>query len=105
MVSGMTVRNQRTERKVNRAPAGSDPLPAPAGSPAAAAPAADFDRTLAFHGLGALTRAKPATLQVNVGKHCNQACHHCHVDAGPARTERMERATAERVLELLAQSL
>ena len=28
-------------------------------------------------------------LQVNVGKRCNQACHHCHVDAGPDRTEVM----------------
>jgi radical SAM/Cys-rich protein len=65
---------------------------------------ASFDQTLDRYGLGALTRAKATTLQVNVGKHCNQACHHCHVDAGPARTERMERATAERVLELLARS-
>jgi radical SAM/Cys-rich protein len=65
---------------------------------------AGFDRALSRHGLASLTRAKPATLQVNVGKLCNQACHHCHVDAGPARIERMERATAERVLELLAQS-
>ena len=68
------------------------------------APVASFDRVLSRHGLGSLTRAKPTTLQVNVGKLCNQACHHCHVDAGPARTERMERATAERVLELLAHS-
>jgi radical SAM/Cys-rich protein len=66
--------------------------------------AANFDETLRRHGLGALTRAKAITLQVNVGKLCNQACHHCHVDAGPARTERMERATAERVLEVLAHS-
>jgi len=89
----------------NRAAAGRVPLVAPAGSPAAAAASvADFDRTLVRYGLGALTRAKPVTLQVNVGKQCNQACHHCHVDAGPARTERMERATAERVLELLAGS-
>jgi radical SAM/Cys-rich protein len=43
-------------------------------------------------------------LQVNVGKLCNQACHHCHVDAGPKRTEVMTRATAERVLELLTNS-
>jgi radical SAM/Cys-rich protein len=68
------------------------------------ASAANFDRMLTRHGLGSLTRAKAATLQVNVGKLCNQACHHCHVDAGPARTERMVRATAERVLELLAHS-
>jgi radical SAM/Cys-rich protein len=70
----------------------------------APASATNFDRMLRRHGLGSLKRAKAATLQVNVGKLCNQACHHCHVDAGPARTERMERATAERVLELLARS-
>jgi radical SAM/Cys-rich protein len=64
----------------------------------------DFDQALSRHGLRSLTRAKTTTLQVNVGKLCNQACHHCHVDAGPARTERMERATAERVLALLAHS-
>ncbi len=63
-----------------------------------------FAATLARHGIRALTRKSPATLQVNVGKLCNQACHHCHVDAGPKRTERMTRATAERVLEVLAAS-
>ena len=26
---------------------------------------------------------------MNVGRKCNQACHHCHVDAGPDRTEMM----------------
>ncbi|MGH7915379.1 MAG: arsenosugar biosynthesis radical SAM (seleno)protein ArsS [Candidatus Binataceae bacterium] len=68
------------------------------------ASAANFDQLLSQNGLGSLTRAKATTLQVNVGKLCNQACHHCHVDAGPTRTERMERTTAERVLELLAHS-
>jgi MoaA/NifB/PqqE/SkfB family radical SAM enzyme len=43
-------------------------------------------------------------LQLNVGKPCNQACHHCHVDAGPKRTEIMLRATAERVADLLEAS-
>jgi MoaA/NifB/PqqE/SkfB family radical SAM enzyme len=41
-------------------------------------------------------------LQVNVGKVCNQACKHCHVDAGPSRTESMSEATAARVLALVA---
>ncbi len=63
-----------------------------------------FDATLARHGIRGLTRKSPTTIQVNVGKLCNQACHHCHVDAGPRRTERMTRATAERVLEVLAAS-
>ena len=56
-----------------------------------------FDATLARHGLATLRRGSVATIQVNVGKLCNQACHHCHVDAGPRRTEIMTRATAERL--------
>ena len=63
-----------------------------------------FDVTLAAHGLPALRRVAPQTLQVNVGKLCNQACHHCHVDAGPRRTERMSAATASRVIEVLRAS-
>jgi radical SAM/Cys-rich protein len=64
----------------------------------------DFSATLASHGVRALSRNSPATIQVNVGKLCNQACHHCHVDAGPRRTERMTRATADRAIEVLAAS-
>jgi radical SAM/Cys-rich protein len=63
-----------------------------------------FSAMLASHGIHALIRKTPRTIQVNVGKLCNQACHHCHVDAGPRRTERMTRATAERVIEVLAAS-
>ena len=40
-------------------------------------------------------------LQVNIGKLCNQACLHCHVEAGPKRTEIMERVTMDRLLKLL----
>jgi radical SAM/Cys-rich protein len=64
----------------------------------------DFAGMLRRHGLGTLRRAELRTLQVNVGKLCNQACHHCHVDAGPKRTEVMARETAERVIALLATS-
>jgi len=49
-----------------------------------------------------LRRFSVGTLQVNVGKVCNQACLHCHVEAGPTRTEMMSAETAERVLTLLA---
>ena len=62
---------------------------------------ADFDGTLADHGSGALRRARVTTLQVNVGKRCDLACHHCHVEAGPRRSEMMDGPTAERVLWLL----
>jgi radical SAM/Cys-rich protein len=44
------------------------------------------------------------TVQVNVGYVCNQACLHCHVNAGPTRTESMSRETADHVLALLAAS-
>src|SRR5207244_3855970 len=48
---------------------------------------ANFERTLAAHEVGPLVRGPATTLQVNVGKRCNQACHHCHVEAGPPRVE------------------
>jgi radical SAM/Cys-rich protein len=63
-----------------------------------------FDRRLREHNLGPLVRGTPLTLQINVGKLCNQACHHCHVDAGPGRKERMSQAVAERTIEVLASS-
>jgi radical SAM/Cys-rich protein len=48
-----------------------------------------------------LTRAGIETVQINVGKLCNQACIHCHVDAGPKRSEMMDRRTAELALEFV----
>ncbi|MFG0263314.1 MAG: arsenosugar biosynthesis radical SAM (seleno)protein ArsS [Novipirellula sp. JB048] len=51
-----------------------------------------------------LVRHSLTELQVNLGKLCNQACTHCHVEAGPTRVrENMDRRTARRVLELAAQ--
>lgn len=40
--------------------------------------------------------------QINVGKKCNQTCRHCHVDAGPDRTEVMPREVVQRCLDVLA---
>lgn len=48
-----------------------------------------------------ITRQPPEILQINVGKLCNQACHHCHVEAGPKRTEIMEKKTVDRLIELM----
>lgn len=42
------------------------------------------------------------TLQINVGKMCNQTCKHCHVDAGPDRKEIMTRFTMQQCLDVLA---
>ncbi len=63
-----------------------------------------FDAALRNAGLGPLVRGRVDTLQVNLGKVCNMACQHCHVDAGPARTESMSGAVADRVIELLERS-
>ena len=52
----------------------------------------------------ALSRRRLETLQVNVGYVCNQSCLHCHVNAGPTRTETMSRETADQVLRYLAAS-
>jgi radical SAM/Cys-rich protein len=49
----------------------------------------------------ALTRQSLQTLQVNLGYRCNQSCLHCHVNAGPQRTEAMDEATTQLVLQVL----
>ena len=54
-----------------------------------------FNSALARHGLHPLRAIGIEIFQINVGKLCNQTCRHCHVDAGPDRTERMTRETAE----------
>ncbi len=61
----------------------------------------DFSHALREHGLAPLRRARTAWLQVNLGKRCNQACRHCHVDASPTRTEMMDGETIDRVLAVL----
>jgi radical SAM/Cys-rich protein len=49
----------------------------------------------------AIRRGRLETLQVNLGYRCNQACFHCHVNAGPTRTEAMSGALVDLVLEVL----
>ena len=48
-----------------------------------------------------LRRRSIDTLQVNLGYRCNQSCLHCHVNAGPSRTEEMDGATVDLVLEVM----
>src|SRR5437763_1395616 len=55
-----------------------------------------FEARLKQEGLS-LRRGDFQTLQINVGRKCNQACRHCHVDAGPWRTEMIDAPTAERI--------
>jgi len=56
-----------------------------------------FEDTLVRHGLK-LARGETSTLQVNVGLACNLACRHCHLEAGPTRTELMNGETVEAVI-------
>jgi radical SAM/Cys-rich protein len=50
----------------------------------------------------AIRRGKLDTLQINVGYRCNQSCFHCHVNAGPNRTEEMSAVVADLVLDFVA---
>jgi len=52
----------------------------------------------------AIRRGALQTLQVNVGYRCNQSCTHCHVNAGPKRTEMMDEAIAREVIAFLQRS-
>jgi radical SAM/Cys-rich protein len=53
------------------------------------------------YGFPALRRGRLETLQVNLGYKCNQSCLHCHVNAGPGRTEMMSLETVADVLSFL----
>lgn len=48
-----------------------------------------------------IQRTAVEVLQINIGKRCNQACHHCHVESSPLRTENMELKTVDRIIELI----
>lgn len=64
-----------------------------------------FSEMLSLRGLPPLTRAPVTTVMVNIGKLCNLACRHCHVESSPLRTtENMSRLTVDRVLSLLEKS-
>ena len=52
----------------------------------------------------ALARRTVDTLQLNLGYRCNQSCLHCHVNAGPKRTEEMTAETIDAVLDFIAAS-
>ena len=65
---------------------------------------ASFARAVASAGHAPLRTLGVEVLQINVGKRCNQACHHCHVDAGPDRTEVMPDAVVDACLAFLERS-
>ncbi|HBJ37912.1 MAG TPA: radical SAM protein [Planctomycetaceae bacterium] len=63
-----------------------------------------FEKTIHKYVTGSLRSLGLTTLQINLGKVCNQTCSHCHVDAGPDRRESMSRETAEDVIDFLRRS-
>ena len=87
-----TIRSPQTRASAVRVDAAAA-LPAPADDN-------PFARRLAEDGLG-LDSVALTTLQLNLGKMCNLACHHCHVEAGPGRTEVMTWQTMRRILDWL----
>ena len=56
-----------------------------------------FDRQLT----APLTKQPIATLQINLGKKCNLACTHCHVEASPKRTEELTPEICEQLITLI----
>ena len=62
----------------------------------------DFGSVLRRNGYRQLNRFQIRDVQVNLGKLCNQACNHCHVDAGPKRKEIMNWATMKRIIDWCA---
>jgi radical SAM/Cys-rich protein len=72
----------------------SKPQPAPEEKTTQIVP---FLSTLLRHNIR-LVRNPTHTLQINLGFLCNQACRHCHLNAGPGRKENMDAGTLEQVL-------
>ena len=70
--------------------------PLPAGLP-------DFEETI-MRKSARIRRDRVRILQVNIGKKCDLACHHCHVEAGPKHPDNMTAGTVDRIMELLADS-
>ena len=66
--------------------------------------APSFEDAVGAAGHEPLRAAGIHVLQINVGKRCNQACHHCHVDAGPDRSEVMTPDVVEACLRFLETS-
>lgn len=67
-------------------------------------PGIPFADRIAECGHAQFRRTSLRTLQINVGRVCNQTCTHCHVDAGPERRESMSSETAEQIIAFLRSS-
>lgn len=59
-----------------------------------------FNETVRAHGRAPFRSQRVSLLQINVGRVCNLACKHCHVEAHPGRTESMAKTTMEQLLRI-----
>lgn len=66
----------------------------------AAVPVTPFEEAIAHP----LTKQPITVLQINLGRRCNLACTHCHVEAGPNRTEELSPEVCEQLIRLIARS-
>jgi len=80
------------------------PLTTNTSTPTLTATGISFPQVLVDYGLAPLIAKDIQTLQVNIGKLCNQTCSHCHVDAGPTRTENMTLETIEKLLSVVREN-
>ncbi len=72
-------------------------LPLPRDLPA-------FEKTIVKNKIRIQRQKDIKIFQLNIGKKCDLACHHCHVEAGPKRPENMVAETAEQMLKVLENS-
>jgi radical SAM/Cys-rich protein len=63
-----------------------------------------FEEKLSNSKIDPPVKSKITTLQINLGKRCNQSCLHCHVSAGPNRNEIMSKDVARGVVTLVERS-
>ncbi len=63
-----------------------------------------FSDSILFHTNAPLAAQGIKVLQVNLGYRCNMSCRHCHVSAGPGRSEMMNEKTVDAVLKSLLKS-
>jgi radical SAM/Cys-rich protein len=87
--------------KMQGGPAAESSIASEPAAPISETEQSSFDRHIAARGLQSVRRARVSTLQLNIGLRCNLACHHCHVESGPKRVERLDRRGIERIIELL----
>ena len=93
---------KRTLSLARRGEALADPAAQLRALDAVRSPGLDFDARLGAAGLEPLRPARLEFFQINIGKLCNMACRHCHVDAGPDRVrEQMDAATVDACLAAL----